>query len=58
MVGDDFASIRSMYDLKGSLFDRLTDLTEEEKESGESGLKVLKDQNIKTDETSLEISEQ
>lgn len=30
MIGEDFGSIRNMYDLKGSTFSRLTELTVEE----------------------------
>lgn len=45
MIGDEFACINRCFDLKGSLHNRLTKLTDDQKKNG-SGLKTLKDQNF------------
>lgn len=47
MVGKDIKNITRCYDLKGSILGRETELTEAEKSTGETGLKVLKDINFK-----------
>mmetsp|Transcript_33233 Transcript_33233/g.23969 ORF Transcript_33233/g.23969 Transcript_33233/m.23969 type:complete len:153 (-) Transcript_33233:815-1273(-) len=47
LIGHEYARITRLYDLKGSTFKRVTELTEEEqKESASSGLKTLKDLNF------------
>lgn len=57
MVGDDFEKIRHMYDLKGSTLSRHTQLTTEEQQSGTTGVKVLKDQNMIDNKSKLQIHE-
>ena len=46
MIGDDFGAIKRCYDLKGSLYDRITKVSTFEMMTGETGFKVLKDQNF------------
>ena len=46
MIGQDFLAIQKLYDLKGSLLGRKTEITKADKESGETGFKVLKDLNF------------
>ena len=46
MIGDDFAAIKRCWDLKGSLHQRMTKLDDQEKESGNTGMKVLKELNL------------
>lgn len=46
LVGLDFINVHRLYDLKGSTFGRRTKLSEKEKETGNSGMKVLKDLNF------------
>jgi len=45
LIGQEYAQIKKLYDLKGSTFKRVTELTEKEKLEG-SGLKTLKDLNF------------
>lgn len=40
LVGLDFINVHRLYDLKGSTFGRRTKLSDKEKESGNSGMKV------------------
>ena len=51
VIGDDFHLIRSLYDLKGATFDRLT----KEEEADDSELRVLKDQNFIDADEELQI---
>lgn len=46
MIGDDFSAINRCWDLKGSLHQRITNVSDVEKATGMTGLKVLKDQNF------------
>ena len=46
MMGQDFTAVKRCYDLKGSTFDRITDIDLYNEITGESGLNVLKDQNL------------
>jgi len=46
MLGNDFTAIKRCYDLKGSTFERNTDLDLLQEITGETGLKVLKDINF------------
>ena len=46
MIGDDFKAIKKCFDLKGSLFNRETDITSSEVDTGETGFKVLTDKNM------------
>ena len=43
------------YDLKGSLYHRITNINEEEEEKG-SGMRVLKDLNFKNGDNELQIN--
>lgn len=45
MIGDDFQSIKRCFDLKGSSLHRTTKMDKYQEVTGETGLKVLKDQN-------------
>ena len=54
MIGNDFQSVHKCYDLKGSLFHRITSLNQHEEEKG-SGMKVLKDLNFKDGDNELQI---
>jgi len=46
MMGQDFTAVKRCYDLKGSTFDRITAIDLYNEITGESGLNVLKDQNL------------
>lgn len=46
MIGNDFKAIKKCFDLKGSLFGRITDVTQSEVDTGDTGFKVLKDLNL------------
>ena len=46
IIENDFSAVKRCYDLKGSKFQRKVDLDVVVEISGESGLKILKDQNF------------
>ena len=50
MIGEDFQLVKNCYDLKGSTYGRITEVSEEEKMNG-SGVKVLKDLNFIAEDT-------
>ena len=50
VIGEDFQLVNRCYDLKGSTFSRITEVTDDEKIDG-SGLKVLKDLNFAAEDT-------
>lgn len=56
VVGTDVADVVRTYDLKGSVFGRETEMTAEEISSGNTGMRVLKDQNFKDYEKGVDIS--
>lgn len=41
MIGNDFKAIKKCFDLKGSLFNRITDITQSEVETGPKTPKPL-----------------
>ena len=58
MIGDDYQAIKRCYDLKGSLHDRVTKISAYEQMTGETGFKVLKDQNFIMLKDKLDIDEE
>jgi len=46
MIGNDYKGVKRCFDLKGSLHDRITEVTSLEIETGDTGFKVLKDKNM------------
>ena len=58
MIGNDFSAIRKCYDLKGSLLGRITKISNIDKETGETGLKVLKDINFLDEKERLILKEE
>ena len=55
MITQDFNAIKRCYDLKGSLLDRITKESALEQVTGNTGLKVLKDQNFLNHGLSLDL---
>ena len=54
MIGNDFKAVQRCFDLKGSLYHRITEIDDEEEKQG-SGIKVLKDLNFKNGDNKLSL---
>jgi Phosphatidylinositol-4-phosphate 5-Kinase len=57
LIGADFMNIKRIYDLKGSTVGRSVKLTQEQIDSGNSGMKVLKDLNFLDLNEKLELEQ-
>ena len=58
MIGNDYKGVKRCFDLKGSLHDRITEVTSLEIETGDTGFKVLKDKNMLEQKNKLLIQDE